>query len=467
MERKAGGAVAIGTLVVALGYFASDRGPSPSASPPAATREIQGLLDAPGAAGGDAQVGDFSTVAVFYATDRQVVQSPTARDATLFARIGLIGGAAFAMFAAWFGLRGRRTAAMTTGLVGGVLGVTLILGSRWLSQLGRSESEMTANACRYGPDRGTLEVGVCEVTIPRSHQMGEVERPSILKLELHARSDRHVILQSTIPSEHDAFFAEVRARVQAAPQRDAFVFVHGFNVSFEAAARRTAQMAHDLNYRGAPIFYSWPSQATTWGYTVDETNVAWSVPHLKAFLRDLIRESQADSIHLVAHSMGTRALTQAVRELGSECPDELRSVRQVVLAAPDIDADVFREQIAPALVRSIPQVTLYSSPSDEALAASKLVHGSRRAGESSATPLVVPGVETVDVAVGGLGLLGHSYYGSNPRILRDLAAVLFESRPAARRPWLKSFGDEAQCFWRFAETTETAVESRDEGDVRR
>ena len=58
--------------------------------------------------------------------------------------------------------------------------------------------------------------------------------------------------------------------VLAAPRPEVFVFVHGYNVTFEGAAQRTAQIAYDLKFSGAPIFYSWPSQARTLEYTVDD-----------------------------------------------------------------------------------------------------------------------------------------------------------------------------------------------------
>lgn len=481
MERKAGGALAVGTLVVALGYYAADRsGGPPSADRAAASgagRATATQAERPASAGNAESTTEESsatqaerpweTVTVYYATDRQVLGSPTRQRAESLAHIGLIAGIAFAAFAGWFGLRGRQAAAYGTAIAGGVVALTLIMGSRWFAGWGVSESALAEAAARYGPGRGQFEVGVCEVTIPRDHREGEVERPSILKLELRARPDRHVMLRSTIPQERAEFFEEVRTRVQASANRDAFVFVHGFNVTFDAAARRTAQMAYDLRFEGAPVFYSWPSQGAPWDYTIDETNVVWSVPHLKQFLVDLIQQSDAQALHLVAHSMGTRCLTQAITELSREGAEELDRVHQIVLAAPDIDADVFREQIAPAITRRVSRVTVYASPSDEALAASKVVHGAQRAGESLPTPLVVPGVETIDVAVGGLGLLGHSYYGSNPLILRDLSSLLYQSASADGRPWLQAIGRGEKCYWRLTDTTAVAREVEEDPPQRR
>lgn len=328
----------------------------------------------------------------------------------------------------------------------------------------RGITEPVIGANPYSGERGELHMGKCQVTIPRTHKEGELEQPSILRLEIIARPDRDILLQQVIPQADAVFYEEVKRRVQASPRHDLFVFVHGYNVTFESAARRTAQIAYDLKYEGAPIFYSWPSQGHTLKYTVDETNVAWSAPHLKKFLRDLAQNSGASSIHLIAHSMGTRALTQAVRELAYEGPPDQRLFKQVILAAPDIDADVFREQIAPELARNSEQVTLYASASDEALVASKLVHGTRRAGETDDEPLVVRGVDTIEVELSNLGLLGHSYY-SNPHILRDLRAILRESRPASSRPWLRPAGENTERYWKIDDEEFSTAQQPGEPEV--
>jgi esterase/lipase superfamily enzyme len=59
------------------------------------------------------------------------------------------------------------------------------------------------------------------------------------------------------------------ARVNKSGKKSAFIFVHGYNVTFEDAARRTAQMSYDLSFDGAPVFYSWPSQGSLGDYLKD------------------------------------------------------------------------------------------------------------------------------------------------------------------------------------------------------
>ena len=86
------------------------------------------------------------------------------------------------------------------------------------------------------------------------------------------------------------------------------------------AARRTAQISYDLAFEGAPVFYSWPSQAKTSAYTIDEQNIEWAQANLKGFLDEFFQRSGAQNVYLIAHSMGNRALTRAVASLLTEKP---------------------------------------------------------------------------------------------------------------------------------------------------
>ena len=96
--------------------------------------------------------------------------------------------------------------------------------------------------------------------------------------------------------------------------------MHGYNVTFADAARRTAQIAYDLGFDGAPVFYSWPSRAGFAAYEVDRENAEWSQVDLKNFLGQFAERSQADNIFLIAHSMGSRVLTGALEDLLVEYP---------------------------------------------------------------------------------------------------------------------------------------------------
>ncbi len=88
--------------------------------------------------------------------------------------------------------------------------------------------------------------GTCDVSIPARHQFGELERPSLWRLEFRESEARHVLLKSVTPLEGDACLGQMRADLARTRSPDIFVFIHGYNVSFQEAAMRTAQMAFDL-----------------------------------------------------------------------------------------------------------------------------------------------------------------------------------------------------------------------------
>lgn len=412
--------------------------PSATAAPPVAIEAKR-----------TAAQGDFATVRVYYGTDRQFVDIPpmyglAPRGWFTITVISAVATMLIALLAHW--LVHSRLLLVGSGLG---LAATIVLGflTVWAQDPDRADATVVRRL--YGNQRGALEMGLCEVSIPRNHQEGQLEAPSIFKLEIGSNPLRHVTVLSTKQQTSDEFFADMKATVSKSDRKDAFVFVHGYNVSFDNAARRTAQIAYDLKFGGAPVFFSWPSQGGLLGYTIDENNVTWAVPHLKTFLLNVARESGATSVHLIAHSMGNRALTAALREMHYELDDQCPKFRDVILTAPDIDADVFRRDLAPAMVQTAERVTLYASSNDEALVLSKKVHGYPRAGDSGDGLVAVQGIDTIDVSAVDTSLLGHSYYGNNRSVLGDLYELLNKGTPPDARTYLRPMQLGEVQYWVF------------------
>lgn len=301
----------------------------------------------------------------------------------------------------------------------------------------------------FGVDRSSLTYGACDVSIPRDHRMGEMESPSMWRLEFRENPTKHVVLLSTVISSKDKFFEDIADRVKKSPKNSAFLFVHGYNVTFEDAARRSAQIAYDLNFEGAPVFYSWPSQGSTPAYTVDEQNIEWAQTNLRRFLEDFFTRSDAQKIYLIAHSMGNRALTRAVASLLNDKPSLRTRLKEVILTAPDIDADVFKRDIAPALTSTGRPVTLYASSEDLALIASKKVHKYPRAGDSGQGLIVVAGIETIDATATDTSLLGHSYFAETRSVLSDMFYLIRNDQRADQRFGLHTIDTQAGRYWEF------------------
>jgi len=248
-------------------------------------------------------------------------------------------------------------------------------------------------------------------------------------------------------------------RDEGARQRHALLFAAGelFRIVtqalaqadlFEDAARRTAQMTYDLKFDGAPVFFSWPSKGETSLYPYDETEIEWAQGDLKRFLDDILRRPEARNVYIVAHSMGNRALTKSLGALLTEKPDFKSKVKEIILAAPDIDADTFKREIAPALVTSGCPITLYASADDFALQMSMTFHGYPRLGAGGQNRVVMPGVETVDATGVDASFLGHSYYGSVRPVLSDISGILHNGWRAAQRvTTLSQTGVPPSAYW--------------------
>lgn len=300
-------------------------------------------------------------------------------------------------------------------------------------QLAALESQTPATLVRvyYGTNRPVRNepagnrYGTCDVSIPARHQFGELERPSLWRLEFRESEAKHVMLKSVTPLAGDACLDQLRADLAQTRTPEVFVFIHGYNVSFQEAAMRTAQMAFDLKFGGVPLFYSWPSRGDITGYGTDLQQADGSASLLAEFLTRVAQESGARQIHLVAHSMGNRALVGALTQIsGVPNPSQFQ---EVIFAAPDLDAGQFATEIAPRIRPVVQRATIYSSGSDLALWASRLWNRTVRLGQPGRYLHQVSEYDWIDVIdATSIGFdwfeLGHSAYGSE--LLVDLHRVL-------------------------------------------
>lgn len=286
---------------------------------------------------------------------------------------------------------------------------------------GTNRSNVSAMA-----ENSTNHYGQCEVSIPERHQFGQLERPSFWRLEFRESEAKHVMLKHVKPLDADDCLGKLRGDLASKDEADLFVFVHGYNVEFSEAAMRTAQMAFDLKFPGVPMFYSWPSNGTLRGYSDDQRNADASAVPLAEFLTCVATETGARRIHLIAHSLGNRALVGALARLG-QTPETPVRFNQVVFAAPDLDAAQFATDIAPRIRPVVQRVTIYSSGSDLALWASRFWNRTVRLGQPGPYWTQIRTYDWIDVidatAVGFKWFeLGHSAYGGE--LLVDVERVL-------------------------------------------
>ena len=312
----------------------------------------------------------------------------------------------------------------------------------------RAFADAGNNANQYTAHRSqTITYGYANVSIPAIHKLGQIERPTLWKLEFRDDPAKHVVITEIMPMDKVAFFGRVRSRVDADTEKRVFVFIHGYNVPFDDALRRTAQIAYDLKYPGAPILFSWPSFGEPLKYPYDAQNAAWAVPDLEAFLLEVEANSGATQIDVIAHSMGNQALIAALQDITAK--HQSLQLREIVLAAPDIDADLFIRAV-PAIMSKAARVTLYASSKDQALNASKKFNGFARAGDASEGIVVLPGMDTIDASDVDTSFLGHSYYGDNRSVLADIDNLFRTNSPPGNRFGLFPMFHNGEEYWRFA-----------------
>lgn len=295
-----------------------------------------------------------------------------------------------------------------------------------------------------------LNYGLCEITIPVIHKVGQIESPTMWSFEFSEDPEKHIVLEKISSLNETLFFKKISERIALSPKRKTFMFIHGYNVSFADAAKRTAQIKYDLDFDGEAVLYSWPSQGATSAYTIDENNIRWATANIKNFLEDYITRSNAEEIYLIAHSMGNRGLTDALIDLANEKPQLMSKITEIILAAPDIDAAIFKRDIAPQMVSKIKKpITLYISADDVALEASKTLHGRPRAGDAEYGIMLVAGVETIDATGVDSSFLSHSYFAETKSILDDLINVLKSNLRANKRAALKKVTTPEGSYWKI------------------
>ncbi|RMF78775.1 MAG: alpha/beta hydrolase [Planctomycetota bacterium] len=286
----------------------------------------------------------------------------------------------------------------------------------------------------YGAERrDDLHYGVAVVSIPADHGRGRLEQPLFGAAR---RAARDVALLRVDPMDDRAALEQrLKAALDQSPQRCVLVYVHGFNTLMGDSARRGAQIAHDIEFAGPVVLYSWPTQGWLLSYLVDASNVEWTAPHLAEFLRMLRAQEGVERIHLLAHSMGCRVLCRAVERLSNAAADEEPMFDQIVLAAADVDAQLFERDYLPALSHAARRVTAYVSRADWALGSSRWLHKYPRLGLDGPPeiPTRTPApFDVIDATRVDKGPVGHYYFGNSPDVLRDLAGVLAGRSPAER-----------------------------------
>lgn len=213
------------------------------------------------------------------------------------------------------------------------------------------------------------------------------------------------------------------------------LFVHGFNTRYESAVYRFAQIAHDSKTDATPVMFTWPSRGSVFDYGYDKESTNYSRSALETLLTGAVAVPEIKEITILAHSMGTWLTVESLRQMAIRNGKIASKITDVILASPDLDVDVFRQQIVD-MGPDRPKFTIFVSKDDRALTLSRRISGNvDRLGQIDiSNPLYREGLENAGITVLDLSALqvgdrlNHSKFAESPEVVKLLGQRLIDGQ---------------------------------------
>lgn len=269
-----------------------------------------------------------------------------------------------------------------------------------------------------------------------------VEEFGILDRSFHPFVDEQMLAQkSSEPAQ--SFSRLINSKLAVSEKKDIFIYVHGYKVVFDNPVLVAAELWHYLGYEGVFVAYAWPSTPSRWAYFSDAESTTTSALHFGTLLEYLAEQTDAERIHVIGYSQGTRMVVSAIFRLAlkyqyqtrEEVQQRLR-IGNVVLIGSDIDRQLMGSYIVDGLLDAVGSLTIYVSNKDKALGFSRFLLGRRRLGEMFAEGEVSPAVAkfleqstelqfiNVSEAEGAVSGNGHGYFRSSPWASSDILMTM-------------------------------------------
>jgi esterase/lipase superfamily enzyme len=283
-----------------------------------------------------------------------------------------------------------------------------------------------------GATEGAAKYALTQISVPPDHHAGIIESPTFGA----PNAQKHFALLASEAMSGDRFRKELASHIsgRVGSSRDVLLYVHGFNTSLEEARFRLTQIVVDGRFNGVPVLFTWPSKANLFSYVSDKDSATSSRDALEKVLLDLAALPDVGRVHILAHSMGAWLAMEALRENAiAGHPDLDGRLGDVMLAAPDLDLNVFKQQMARLAGHA--RVSVFVSHADRALSLSRSLAGDRpRVGaldpskSGDRAELDRLGVRVYDMSSFSAGIIGHGVYADAPDVIRSIGAHLAEPR---------------------------------------
>jgi esterase/lipase superfamily enzyme len=287
------------------------------------------------------------------------------------------------------------------------------------------------NSADANPD-GTARFSLATISVPPGHETGIVERPSFGS----ENRMRDFVATSRRGLDDDSFREEIASHISGriGSNRDILLFVHGFNNGFDEARFRLAQIAFDGRFGGVPVLFTWASRNSLFAYGSDRETAAASRDALERLMLSLAQVPGVGRVHILAHSMGAWLAMEALRENAIAGHGDLDGhLGEVMLASPDIDLNVFRQQIA--RIGGSAHISVFVAHNDRALSLSSALANDRpRVGALDPTKaedkaaIEQLGVKVYDTSGESVGFIGHGNYANAPEVIQSIGAQLGATR---------------------------------------
>lgn len=273
------------------------------------------------------------------------------------------------------------------------------------------------------PDLGFASV---LVSVPPGHIAGQIERPKTLPPDPETE---FAIIEPTVYGTKGAFVASLNQALARLPyeNRSILLYVHGYNNTISDSLLRMAQFVEDTNFSGVPVLFSWASAAKASYYVYDLNSALVARPRLIE-TANILNRTNAQKFNLLAHSMGSLLTMEAlVHANTAKTFNRSGRLKNVLLAAPDIDLDLFRSQIN-QLPKTEHSFYVLVSENDRALGFSRLLSGGvKRVGAVDAEELAGFGITVVDISKIGDSTTGtHSKFAGSPEIVKLIGRAMNE-----------------------------------------